>query len=134
MKNNSGSSSGFTVIELLVASTIIVVLMSIGLVSYAQASRNGRNAKRKSDLETVRQALVLYKSDNQLYPDPVSDGDNQAFLDMLTTVSDYIDSTSISDPKSPTHDYTYRSDESTFELCATLETKTETENYCINNP
>lgn len=60
--------NGFTLIELLVVATIIVVLSAIGLVSFTNAGKSARNSKRKSDLETVRQALVLYKSDTGSYP------------------------------------------------------------------
>jgi general secretion pathway protein G len=131
---------GFSLIELLVVATIMIVITTIGLVSYAQSSRNSRNAKRKTDLESVRQALVLYKNDISTYPDPVaSDGTNAAFVEILNSASaeniaDYISFDSIEDPKSPTYDYTYSSGGSTFELCATLETKTGTDSYCIDNP
>lgn len=60
--------SGFTMIELLVVATIIIVLSAVGLVSYRKAGESSRNAKRKADLEIVRQALVLYKADNGYYP------------------------------------------------------------------
>jgi len=59
---------GFTLIELLVVSTIIILLTTIGLISYNQALQSSRNAKRKADLEVVRQALILYKADNGYYP------------------------------------------------------------------
>lgn len=57
----------FTMIELLVSATIIILLTTAGLVSFSQASISSRNAKRKADLETVRQALTLYKQDNSYY-------------------------------------------------------------------
>lgn len=57
----------FTMIELLVSATIIILLTTAGLVSFGQASISSRNAKRKADLETVRQALTLYKQDNSYY-------------------------------------------------------------------
>ena len=119
---------GFSLIELLVVTTIIIVLMTIGLVSYSQASRNGRNAKRKSDLETTRQALVLYRNDIGGYPV------GSDFTVMLGVISDYISFSSLTDPKSPTYDYTYDSAGVNFELCATLETSSGTESYCIDNP
>lgn len=132
-KNNY--QKGFSLIELLVVATIIIVLMTIGMVSYRQSSRNGRNAKRKSDLESVRQALVLYRNDNTAYPDPVAaDATNAAFEEILVTIVDYISFSSLTDPRSPTYDYTYSSDGTVFELCATLETSTGTESYCIDNP
>lgn len=55
-------------IELLVVATLIIVLTTIGLVSYNKSLLNSRNAKRKTDLETIRQALVMYKLDNGRYP------------------------------------------------------------------
>jgi general secretion pathway protein G len=61
-------SLGFTLIELLVAATIIILLTTIGVVSYHRASINSRNAKRKADLETVRQAMIMYRSDQGTYP------------------------------------------------------------------
>ncbi len=126
---------GFSLIELLVVATIIIVLMTIGMVSYRQSSRKGRNAKRKSDLESVRQALVLYRNDEGEYPDPTAaDGTNAAFTETLTTIADYISFGSLVDPRSPTYDYTYSSDSSDFTLCATLEISSGTEAYCINNP
>jgi type II secretory pathway pseudopilin PulG len=126
---------GFSLIELLVVATIIIVLMTIGLVSYRQSSRSGRNAKRQSDVETVRQALVLYRNDLDVYPDPVAaDGTNAAFVEMLATIVDYISFGSLTDPRSPTYDYTYSSDGADFTLCATLETSSGTDPYCIDNP
>lgn len=62
------SQAGFSLIELLVVATLIIVLTTIGLVSYNKSLLNSRNAKRKTDLETIRQALVMYKLDNGRYP------------------------------------------------------------------
>ena len=64
MKKNQG----FTLIEVLVAATIIAVLTSIGVVSYQAANKRARDAKRKTDLEQVRAALEMYKADNNWYP------------------------------------------------------------------
>ena len=68
MIHNTSSQRGFTLIEVLVAVTIIAVLTSIGIVSYQAANRRARDAKRKSDLEQVRSALEMYKADNNWYP------------------------------------------------------------------
>lgn len=66
---------GFTLIEILVASTIIIVVSAIGLVSYAGAQVGARDATRKQDLENVRTVLLLYRTENGFYPiaslDPV---------------------------------------------------------------
>ncbi|MBT3250108.1 MAG: type II secretion system protein [Candidatus Pacebacteria bacterium] len=119
---------GFTLIELLVTTTIIIVLMTIGLVSYRQASRSSRNAKRKSDLESVRQALVLYRNDTDEYPDSAS------FDLMLIAISEYISFNSLTDPKSPTYDYYYSSDGAVFTLRADIELSSGSEYYYIYNP
>jgi general secretion pathway protein G len=94
--------AGFTMIELLVVATIMIVLTTIGLVSYRNAAQNSRNAKRKTDLQTTRQALVLYRSDNGCYPSDAT------FLGMLSTITDYISETPY-DPQGSAGDplYTY---------------------------
>ncbi|MBI3342613.1 prepilin-type N-terminal cleavage/methylation domain-containing protein [Candidatus Gottesmanbacteria bacterium] len=64
------SGAGFTLIELLVAATIIAVLISIGVVSYGSVNKRSRDAKRKGDIEQIRSALEMYRSDYGYYPGP----------------------------------------------------------------
>ncbi|MDD3531893.1 MAG: type II secretion system protein [Candidatus Shapirobacteria bacterium] len=64
----------FTLIEVLVATTIIAVLTAIGVVSYTSASRNSRDAKRLADVEQIRAALEMYRSDVGNYPASISFG------------------------------------------------------------
>lgn len=138
-KKTPRSQQGFTMIELLVVATIIVVLTTIGLVSYTQALQNGRNAKRKTDLEVLRQALVLYKADNGYYPNTDTAG-------LQTTLgTTYVSSFPV-DPKatqSPTFTYTYTPGTcsgsgpvrcQTFALQALLEVGGSTSSYSITNP
>lgn len=60
----------FTLIEILVVATIMIVLTAIGVASFSAANKSARDAKRKSDLETIRQAAVLYRTQHatNLYP------------------------------------------------------------------
>ncbi len=60
--------TGFTLIELLVVTTIIIVLATIGMVSFTSASKSARDSKRKADMETIRQALMLSKQQTGSYP------------------------------------------------------------------
>lgn len=60
--------AGFTLIEILVAATIIAVLVSIGIVSYGSINKRSRDSKRKSDVEQLRSALEMYRADNGYYP------------------------------------------------------------------
>ena len=55
---------GFTLIEILVAATILAVLAAIGLVSYGKINQRSRDSKRKSDVEQLRSALEMYRLDN----------------------------------------------------------------------
>lgn len=59
---------GFTLMELLVVMGIIVLLMGVGIVSYTSTNKKARDAKRKADIESIRSALELYRSDQGRYP------------------------------------------------------------------
>lgn len=60
--------NGFTLIEILVAATIVAILSVIGVASYTSVNKRSRDAKRKSDLEQVRSALEMYRVDKGSYP------------------------------------------------------------------
>ena len=101
--SNCTARSGFSMIELLVVATIMILLTTIALVSYRVATQNSRNAKRKTDLQTVRQALVLYRSDNGCYPA------DSSFEAMLVTLGDYLTDKPYDpagSPGSPLYEYT----------------------------
>lgn len=55
-------------VELLVTVTIIILLTSVGIFSYQASNKKARDNKRKADLEQVRAALEMYRSDNDSYP------------------------------------------------------------------
>jgi len=120
----SNKSRGFTLIELLVAMTIIAVLSGLALVSYQGARKTARDGKRKVDLETIRSALEMCYADTNSYPSSitgsVSCGDKT-----------YLSPTPI-DP-STKDDYDYSPGDSTYSLCASLETDPD-EPYCLTNP
>jgi prepilin-type N-terminal cleavage/methylation domain-containing protein len=131
--------NGFTLIELLVVATIIIILSAIGLVSYSNAGKSARNSKRKSDIETVRQALVLYKSDTGGYPtDPSYD---EMILELVNT-GGYISDPTPVDPKNlsqacgedglTTCEYNYSGNAQIFTLTAPLEG--EALPYTASNP
>lgn len=60
--------NGFTLLEVLVSATIIAVLTTIGLVSFSSVNKRSRDVKRKSDMEQIRSALEMYRSDNSTFP------------------------------------------------------------------
>ncbi len=58
---------GFTLIELLVVIAILAVLTTIGMVLYSGVTKNAKDAKRKSDIESLAKAYeVRYQNGN--YP------------------------------------------------------------------
>jgi prepilin-type N-terminal cleavage/methylation domain-containing protein len=124
------SSFGFTMIELLVAATILAVVSGIGLVSFTSANIRARDGKRKGDLENVRSSLEQYRTDIGSYPV------GNVWDDMITTVynAEYLNAQTMYDPKNATpYVYTYTSaDGRTYQVCATLEA-TEAA-YCLTNP
>jgi general secretion pathway protein G len=80
MGNQTNHRRGFTLIELMVATSILAVLSVIGIVSYSSVNKRSRDAKRKSDLEQVRSALELYRSDKGFYPT----GSDKSFVALTT--------------------------------------------------
>lgn len=53
---------------MLVVVTIIMVLTAAGIVTYSNATKRSHDARRTSDVEQMRQALEMYRSDNGTYP------------------------------------------------------------------
>lgn len=69
------TTSGFSLIELLLVIAVIGIIIALSLFSFQNAKKSSRDAKRKSDLETIRSALELYKSDTGSYPGSIDNGD-----------------------------------------------------------
>ena len=53
---------GFTIIELLIAITIMSILILLGVVNLSGAQANGRDSERKTDIETISRYLETYYS------------------------------------------------------------------------
>jgi general secretion pathway protein G len=70
--------SGFTIIELMVVMTLIVVLATIGLAQYRNSVVRSKEAVLKENLFRMRDAIDQYYADKNRYPgsldDLVSDG------------------------------------------------------------
>lgn len=59
---------GFTLIELMIAISIVAIISAVGLVTYSRAQILGRDAKRKQDLRSIQVALELFYQKNRRYP------------------------------------------------------------------
>lgn len=123
-------TAGFTFVELLVVVTIIAVLSGIAMVSFTGTNKNARDAKRKGDLEQIRAALEICRSETGSYP-----------LSVGATVTcggqDYLDPVP-EDPREGQvgYGYQYTNVSATeYTLCALLmEGEDETSPYCVTNP
>jgi len=106
----------FTLIEILVVTTIIALLAAAAAVSYSSISKSSRDARRKADLEQIRAALEMYRSNNadSQYPSAGTCTILQA------TITPYIGSM----PTDPKTSYTYycNSSASDYTVASYLET------------
>lgn len=59
---------GFTLVELLITISIIAILSAIGLMAYSMVLKQGRDARRISDLRLIQSALNQYNIDQGFYP------------------------------------------------------------------
>jgi Tfp pilus assembly protein PilE len=55
------NKTGFSLIELIVVMTIIMVITVVGIVSYSGMNIKARDGRRMSDLEKIRIALEIYR-------------------------------------------------------------------------
>ena len=67
------SAGGFTLMELLVVMSLIVVLTSIGLMAYQTSVQRGREAVLKEDLYRMRDAIDQFYVDKGKYPVDLSE-------------------------------------------------------------
>lgn len=105
---------GFTLIEILISIAIIAILTAVGIVSYVSINKNARDAKRRGDIEQIRSALELYRSDKGYYPS-IGNGswvDASQLDTYATTPSDGLVDTYLpsipSDPHGDTSPYKYK--------------------------
>ena len=63
-----GGQEGFTLLELVVVATILVVLAGIGLVQYKNGVTRAREGVLKNDLFNMRDAIDQYYADKGQYP------------------------------------------------------------------
>ena len=63
---------GFTLAELLVVVSIISVLILMSIGYFAGATKRGRDARRRADLEQIRSALEMYRVDHITFGYPAT--------------------------------------------------------------
>ena len=132
MKEIIKNKKGFTLVELLVVISIIGILTVISLASFTSAQVKARDAQRKSDLEQMSKALMLYYSDTGTFPATFGFGnDDPGFVsDDGNTI--YMRKTP-QDPKYPSSSYIYKTDGNSFNLFANLENTKDSQCLADNN-
>ena len=73
MQKFTRSDRGFTLIEVLIVITLIVVLASMGMASYTNSVQRSREAVLREDLFRMRDAIDQYYADKNKYPQALQD-------------------------------------------------------------
>ena len=66
-------ANGFTLIELMIVISIILILVTIGIGIYDRTIKSSRESVLKQDLQTMRQAIDNYTLDKQQAPQSLQD-------------------------------------------------------------
>ncbi len=101
------SDRGFTLVELLVVMSLIVLLAGMGLSTYQNSVRRSQEAVLKENLFRMRDAIDQYYADKTKYPATldalVSDGYLRAIpKDPFTQAVDWMTTPAEPDPQNPT--------------------------------
>lgn len=137
MKLKNKNIFGFTLVELLVVISIIGILTMIGAVAYSGAQRKARDTQRKTELDALSKALIMYYNDNGVFPAL----DSSSFFSgtVLTGGDDKKDTVYLAkmpeDPKEGTGDYIYvykydKDKGNQFNIFANLENKGDSQ--CVS--
>ena len=76
----TGPAAGFTMIELLIVISIIVVLASMGMTQYRNSVIRAREAVLKEDLFRMRDAIDQYYADRNKYPSSLDDLVSEGYM------------------------------------------------------
>lgn len=114
---------GFTLIEMLIVVAIIGILSSIVLVGLGPVQRQGRDARRISDLRQTQTALELYYNKNAQYPAATYEAATawSQFQGVLTGAGIGVNNVPADPRNSETFFYRYWSDGNTYVIGARLE-------------
>lgn len=86
---------GFTLIELMIVMSIILILIGIAVIRYDKVVQHSRESVLKTDLRTIRDAIDNYTLDKQAAPQSVDDLYQAGYLrsvptDPMTNAKDWV--------------------------------------------
>src|ERR1700682_153918 len=87
-------AAGFTLIELMIVISIIMILIGIAAVQYQRSVQRAREATLKQDLQAMRQSIDNYTLDKQAAPQSLDDLAQAGYLrmvpkDTMTSAADW---------------------------------------------
>lgn len=122
---------GFTLVEILIVIGIISILFSMGVGSYSAIQRNGRDSRRKADLEQIRAGLEMYRKTNNAYPTALPNpSPGLPFGAALTDGTNTYLQTLPQDPRATSRVYYYTTSGADY----TLATQLEGTSTCTSSP
>ncbi|HBL51600.1 MAG TPA: hypothetical protein DDZ05_00035 [Candidatus Blackburnbacteria bacterium] len=129
-------AKGFTLIELMIVISIIGMLAGLSTIGYQGARASSRDARRKADIEDLRTALEIYRSDCGSYPATLPAA-GVALVGTSATGTCLTSNTYMSqipaDPQSSKgylYEYKAGASNRTYTLCSTLENGNSTGSVC----
>ena len=89
------SNLGFTLIELMIVMTIILILIGMAAIRYDKVVQHSKEAVLRTDLRTIRDAIDNYTLDKQAAPQSVDDLQQAGYLrsvpnDPMTNAKDWV--------------------------------------------
>ena len=86
---------GFTLIELMIVMSIVLILIGIAAIRYDKVVQHSKEAVLKTDLRTIRDAIDNYTLDKQAAPQSVDDLQQAGYLrsvptDPMTNAKDWV--------------------------------------------
>ncbi|HEX8812770.1 MAG TPA: type II secretion system protein [Terracidiphilus sp.] len=79
------SEAGFTLLEMMIVMTIMLVLVAVAIPAYQASVRAAREAVLKEDLHTMRAAIDSYTADKQKAPQSLDDLVQEGYLREIPT-------------------------------------------------
>ena len=79
------STRGFTIIELLIVMSVIVILASMGMVQYRNSVRRSQEAVLKENLFRMRDAMDQFHADKNKWPTDLSELVSEGYIREVPT-------------------------------------------------
>ena len=73
-------SAGFTILELVIVMTIIVILAAVGVANYQRIQLHARETVLKQDLKDMRKAIDEYAADKEELPQALEDLEKAGYI------------------------------------------------------